>query len=297
MLDQNLPLYRSFYAVANAGNISNAAEILFISQPAVSKSIKKLEQNMHCTLFVRDHNGVKLTEAGRILYQHVEKAFATLSLAKEDIKAELEAEAGHLIIGTNISLCRRYLMPYLDVFLKEDAKMRLKLTFLTAGETIDLLEKNKIDIGLIRSPGIPENIDFHSVGMFHDVFVANPSYFKYLGIKDISNTEEILAKGTLILLDQERTARKLIDDSIAKKGYTAKNILALNFMEMILDFAMLGQGIGCVVKEFVQEELDNGTLIEVPLDIKIKPREAGFVRLKEDLRNPATKKFWELLNS
>lgn len=74
-MEQNLSLYRVFYTVANTGNISKAAEQLFISQPAISKSIRKLEQSLDVTLFSRNSRGVQLTEEGEILYTYVKKRF------------------------------------------------------------------------------------------------------------------------------------------------------------------------------------------------------------------------------
>lgn len=85
-MEQNLSLYRVFYTVANTGNISKAAEQLFISQPAISKSIRKLEQSLDVTLFSRNSRGVQLTEEGEILYTYVQKAFFSLQTGESRIK-------------------------------------------------------------------------------------------------------------------------------------------------------------------------------------------------------------------
>ena len=69
-MDQNLSQYRIFYAVAKAGNISRAAKELYISQPAISKSISKLEDSLNTVLFTRNSRGVQLTDEGQVLFEH-----------------------------------------------------------------------------------------------------------------------------------------------------------------------------------------------------------------------------------
>ena len=82
----NLNYYRVFYTVANTGNISKAADMLFISQPAISKAISKLEDGLHVKLFLRSSKGVTLTDEGQVLYNHIEKAFSNISQGEDEIR-------------------------------------------------------------------------------------------------------------------------------------------------------------------------------------------------------------------
>ena len=95
-MNQNLSLYRIFYAAALAGNISKAADELFISQPAISQSIKKLEQSLDTALFVRNSRGVQLTEEGELLFAHVKSAFQTLEAGEHTATAGRETEAAFI---------------------------------------------------------------------------------------------------------------------------------------------------------------------------------------------------------
>ena len=103
-MSQNLTAYRIFYTVAKAGNISKAARELYISQPAISKSIQKLEENTGCKLFLRSSRGVKLTPEGELLYSYVKNAFETLSLGEEKLRRSIELGVGHLNIGVSSAL-------------------------------------------------------------------------------------------------------------------------------------------------------------------------------------------------
>ena len=112
-MNQNLSAYRIFYTVANAGNISKAAKELYISQPAISKSIQKLEDGIGCKLFLRSSRGVTLTEEGELLYSYVKNAFETLTLGEEKLHRSIELGVGHLKIGVSSTLCKYLLLPYL----------------------------------------------------------------------------------------------------------------------------------------------------------------------------------------
>lgn len=90
-MNQNLSSYRIFYTVANTGNISKAAKELYISQPAISKSIQKLEESVGCKLFSRSSRGVVLTDEGKLLYEHVSEAFETLTMGEEKLKRSIRA--------------------------------------------------------------------------------------------------------------------------------------------------------------------------------------------------------------
>ena len=105
-MEQHLSLYRIFYTVANTGNISQAAKQLYNSQPAISKSISRLEESLGVTLFSRSSRGVTLTEEGRILYQHVRAAFEAIDTGEEQIRRMTALDMGNLHIGVSNTLCK-----------------------------------------------------------------------------------------------------------------------------------------------------------------------------------------------
>ena len=89
-MEQNLNLYHIFYTVAKCRNISGAARQLFISQPAISKAISRLEQNLNTVLFLRSSRGVRLTETGELLYRQVESAFQAISQGEEQLRDDMD---------------------------------------------------------------------------------------------------------------------------------------------------------------------------------------------------------------
>lgn len=274
-MNQNLSSYRIFYTVANTGNISKAAKELYISQPAISKSIQKLEESVGCKLFSRSSRGVVLTDEGKLLYEHVSEAFETLTLGEEKLKRSIELGVGHLKIGVSSTLCKYLLLPYLKEFIRQNPHISISISCQSTNDTLKLLEDNKIDIGLIGKPENLKNIHFDFLEEIEDIFVAAKDYLRNLKARGIQK-DHILQSSTLMLLDKNNMTRQYIDDYLQENQIIIKDSIDISDMDLLIDFARIGVGVACVIKNFVREDLGNGTLVEIPLGFPIHKREVGF---------------------
>ena len=151
-MEQNFNLYHIFYTVAKCRNISGAARELFISQPAISKAIARLEQNLGSTLFLRSSRGVKLTESGELLYSQVERAFLAIAQGEKQLLQMQKLGVGHLSLGASATLCKYVLLPILQPFVRQNPHIQISISCQSSYETIEALEKGSIDIGLIGGP-------------------------------------------------------------------------------------------------------------------------------------------------
>lgn len=274
-MNQNLSSYRIFYTVANTGNISKAAKELYISQPAISKSIQKLEESVGCKLFSRSSRGVVLTDEGKLLYEHVSEAFETLTMGEEKLKRSIELGVGHLKIGVSSTLCKYLLLPYLKEFIRQNPHISISISCQSTNDTLKLLEDNKIDIGLIGKPENLKNIHFDFLEEIEDIFVAAKDYLRNLKARGIQK-DHILQSSTLMLLDKNNMTRQYIDDYLQENQIIIKDSIDISDMDLLIDFAHIGVGVACVIKNFVREDLENGTLMEIPLGFPIHKREVGF---------------------
>ena len=274
-MNQNLSSYWIFYTVANAGNISKAAKELYISQPAISKSIQKLEESLNCKLFLRSSRGVLLTEEGSLLYDHVREAFESLSEGEEKLKRSIELGVGHLQIGVSTTLCKYLLLPYLKEFIHQNPHVNISIKCQSTYETLKLLDENKIDIGLIGKTENLKGISFYPLETIEDIFVANNEYLDNLKARGV-NRDQILENSTLMLLDKNNITRQYIDDFFQENHITVADSIDVSNMDLLIDFAKIGVGCACVIKNFVEKELADGTLLEIPLPIDIPKREVGF---------------------
>ena len=274
-MNQNLSSYWIFYTVANAGNISKAAKELYISQPAISKSIQKLEESLNCKLFSRSSRGVILTDEGNLLYGHVKEAFETLGTGEEKLKRSIELGVGHLQIGVSSTLCKYMLMPYLKEFIKRNPHISISINCQSTNDTLKLLDDNKIDVGLIGKPENLKNINFYYLDNIEDIFVATKDYIKNLNTRGISQNE-LLENSTLMLLDKNNMTRQYIDDYLQENHISVAESIDISNMDLLIDFAKIGVGVACVIKSFVSDELKDGSLVEIPLGCPIHKREVGF---------------------
>ena len=274
-MNQNLSSYRIFYTVANTGNISKAAKELDISQPAISKSIQKLEDSVGCKLFSRSSRGVVLTDEGQLLYEHVSEAFETLTIGEEKLKRSIELGIGHLKIGVSSTLCKYLLLPYLKEFIHQNPHISISISCQSTNETLQLLEDNKIDIGLIGKPDNLRNIHFDYLEEIEDIFVVAKDYLRNLKARGVPK-DSILQNSTLMLLDKNNMTRQYIDDYLQNNQIVIKDSIDISDMDLLIEFARIGVGVACVIRNFVKSDLENGTLIEIPLGFPIHKREVGF---------------------
>ncbi len=275
-MEQNLSQYRIFYAVAKAGNISRAAKELYISQPAISKSISKLEDSLNTVLFTRNSRGVQLTDEGQVLFEHTRDAFEELAKGEQELKRIREFNMGHIRIGVSNTLCRFIMVKYLKGFIEQYPHIKITIESQPTTQTLSMLEQQRIDIGLVVEQKPSRNMNFIPVMDIEDIFVATPSYLENLRLREGAGTD-VFQSGNLMLLDKNNITRHYIDDYMACNEIIANNLLEVTTMDLLIEFARIGLGIGCVIKEFVKEDLDSGRLVQLKLDTPIHKRNVGFL--------------------
>ena len=275
-MDQNLSQYRIFYAVAKAGNISRAAKELYISQPAISKSISKLEDSLNTVLFTRNSRGVQLTDEGQVLFEHTRDAFEELAKGEQELKRIREFNMGHIRIGVSNTLCRFIMVKYLKGFIEQYPHIKITIESQPTTQTLSMLEQQRIDIGLVVEQKSAKSMNFIPVMDIEDIFVATPSYLENLKLREGADTD-VFQSGNLMLLDKNNIPRHYIDDYMSVNEIVANNLLEVTTMDLLIEFARIGLGIGCVIKEFVKEDLDSGRLAQLKLDTPIHKRTVGFL--------------------
>lgn len=333
---ENLNNYKIFYTVAKKGNISHAAEALFISQPAISKSISNLETGLGTKLFDRTSKGVRLTPEGEILFNHISNAFDSISRGEDELKRINELGIGQLRIGVSTSLCKFILLDYLQDFIVANPHVKMYIDCHSTVNTIKLLQENAIDIGLICETSIPNGFHFQPIAEIHDIFVASRAYLDNLNLReqeeDISSnnpwifmgnytnlistqiqdkqtdtafseaasagifympTKEILEKSNLMLLEKNNITRTHIDAYLSENGIYPNQVLEINNMDLLIDFASIGMGVASVVREFAAEQLNSGVIVELPLENEIKKRAVGFIYSESKQKPAALSRFIE----
>lgn len=292
---ENLSYYHIFYTVAKSGNISRAAEELFISQPAISKSIKKLEETLDTTLFIRSSRGVTLTEEGQLLYEHVSQAFLALHEGELHLKRNRELEVGHLHIGVSTTLCKHIMLPLLHNFIRENPHIAVTIDCLSSAETAALLLENKLDVGLLVETRASKQLAFTPVSNLSYTFIASRQYLENLKLREDvdyrQKNNRFFKAATLMLMDRGNVSRQHAENYFRDNSIETGQILETSNMELLVEFSKIGLGVACVIRNFVEEDIKNGTLVEIPLQKNISMRTVGFAYSKDSVYNPSVEKF------
>ena len=152
-MNANLEYYKVFYHVAGCGSLTQAAEIMCISQPAVSQAIKQLETLIGGKLFLRTAKGVKLTPEGEVLYKYVKEGYETISLGEKKFRQLLDVDNGEIKIGASDMTLQFFLLPYLEKFHELYSNIRIRVTNGPTPETLEKLEDGRMDFCHVPSVG------------------------------------------------------------------------------------------------------------------------------------------------
>jgi DNA-binding transcriptional LysR family regulator len=283
IMQQSLTQYKTFYEVAKSENVSKASRILLISQPAVSKSIKKLEDSLGVKLFDRTTVGLNLTSEGKLLYEHLTTAFNHINDAELKLKTFSNINFGHLRIAASQSLVKHVLMSYINIYAREYPNIRLSVTTMHTNKCYEKLTEKKIDIAFLHKGDISyKEIEYISLHDIHYCFVASKDYISYFS-KIFPNDQDYFANGNILLLDKKNTTRDYIDKIFESNKIIPRQIMEVNNTESMVDFAKNGVGIACVIEEFIQDELDKKQLVKIPVKFKIPKYSVGYAYNKTNM--------------
>ena len=244
-MDINYELYKVFYHVAITLSFSEAYKQLFISQSAVSQSIKVLEKKLNQKLFIRSTKRVQLTPEGEILFKHIEPAMNLIKQGENQLLEAHTLNGGQLRIGASDTICRYYLVPYLNRFHKQFPHVHIKVTNQTSIACASLLEHGQVDFIVVNYPNsalssthIPRVIN-----EFHDVFVANRQYFPLDG-REVSLAS--LQKYPILMLDRKSTTSEFLHAMFQRSHLDLVPEIELSSNDLLIDLARIGLGIAFV---------------------------------------------------
>ena len=290
-MENNLNLYYIFYTVALHKNISGAAKELYISQPAISKAISKLEQSLDVILFHRSSRGVTLTMEGELLFTQVQTAFSAIRHGEEQLKKVNELGISQISIGVSITLCKYVLLPYMQQFVKDNPHIKVTITCHPTMETLRDIDNSVTDIGVVGIPSLPNGLTYIPFREIQDTFVTTDRYLENLKIRVGNDRKAILNNATFMMLNKENISRKYVDMYLSSHQITMDNIIEINTMDLLIELAKIDLGIACVIRDFVKDELDDHSLTEVSLGRAIPKRKLGLVYKDDTIMTDAMKKF------
>ena len=287
-----LELYRVFKEVAEAGNITAAAQTLFISQSAVSQSIKQLEAELQTRLFARNSRGVTLTADGRMLYEYVRSAMGLLETGEEKLSQSRDLQMGHLTIGASDTVTSQFLLPYLDRFHRQYPAIHIQIISGRSHKVLGLLQSGKVDIAFASTPQEGASLEPFPCLATHSIFVAGAEY--PCDFDHVYTLEEI-ARFPLILLERKASSRLYLEKYFLQNGLHLNPEIELGARSLLVDLAAIGFGVAGVTEEFVRRELESGRLRKLRTSFDIPPRSVDLCVLRDVPLTSAAQRFSDFI--
>lgn len=277
----NLELYKIFYIVANNKNITKASEELNISQPAVTKHIKTLEEQLGTPLFIRTKKGVVLNEYGEKIYLKVKHALILLDEAQKEISEHKTMNKGTIRIGISTSLTRKFLLNHIEKFHELYPNIVIDIITDPTKNLITQLKNGVIDIIISKFPDDRDmDLEYIKLGETKYIFAANEKY-KYLLNRKLDIKE--LEKFPILLQKRPSNSRKSADKYFKNNNVKIEPKMNIGSSNLLIDFLCIGYGIGYVTKLYVNEELKNHKLYELDLKQDTEYIPYGMILLKNNI--------------
>lgn len=287
MMNVDLELYKVFYVVAKNKHMTRASEELHISQPAISQSIKKLEDQLGGTLFLRSNKGMELTEEGKMFYEYVKGALELIGNAENEFTSFKDLSKGEIKVGCSTTLTKLILMDALENFHKDYPNININIVNDLTSNLINDLKLGKLDFVIFNESNVKENnLYLEKIKELKQGFVYNPDYYT-----DNVKTFSDLNKLPLILQNGESNSRKLLDYIALQKHVKLIPRMEVVSQELISEFANIGLGVGFVIIDLANRNFKN--LKELEINKTIPNINVYLALNKSVLLTFASKKFLE----
>ena len=273
----NLELYKVFYTVAKCGSLTRAAEELYISQPAVSQSIKQLETQLGVSLFNRTHRGMELSaQGGKVIFHKVEEALELFNEAQVMLSQLSGNATGTIRIGASDTIFEYVLSEKIVSFYEKYPAVKIELISDYSPKTLEDLKSGAIDVAFVN---LPMQVDdaltlYGDFKRLTDVFITGGKYPELTDGK-VALTE--LKKYPLITLDKDTVATKTLKSFLSSVGIGLSPSIEISSWELMKKLVERGMGIGVIPREYAEAELASGRLKIIETDVSPSARSVGMV--------------------
>ncbi len=277
----NLDLYRVFYTVAKCGSLTRAAEELYISQPAVSQSIKQLENQLGVSLFNRTHRGMELSaQGGKLIFKEVESALKLLYAAENRIGEMKTLATGNIRIGASDTIFEYFLADKIVDYHERFPNVKIELLADFTPETIEKLKSNRCDVGFVNLPTeIDEELKLdESSARLNDIFIVGE---KFASLAKEKLPVERLREYPLIFMNKNTVARRALENFFDTVGVELLPSIEVGSWDLMKRLVARGMGVGIIPREYAKKELEEGSLFAVETDPALPVRSVGMVLPKD----------------
>ena len=287
----NLEYYKSFYYAAKCGTITAAAAQLCLTQPTVTNSIQRLEEQLGCVLFHRTRHGVSLTTEGRILWNRVAPACQLLLTAEQELNALQCLDSGSLSIATTEMSFYSYVLPVMEKFTHDYPKVKVRFRSALPDAIINMLRTGEIDLAILHGPfSFDEHMECEKIGKIEECFVAGPRYaFLAVGLRSLSE----LMDYPFISLPEGSVTHQFTSSQFQSCGLTFEPDMEVTTIERVIQAVRRNLGIAMLPLQRAESCIADGAMFRIQADIPPMEREAFVITNRDMPPGPAARTFLE----
>ncbi|MDB6054016.1 MAG: LysR family transcriptional regulator [Verrucomicrobiales bacterium] len=253
---------RAFSLLAKTGSFTLAAKELFLSQSAVSHSMKALEQDVGCRLLERVGKRVVLTQAGEQLLMHAEKILHEMGSARSSLEQLSKWGRGRLRVGASTTACQYILPTVLREFKESFSQCLISIEPGDTPEALDMLRTNKVDLALVLEPHHEEQMEFHPLFVDELAFLVSPLHPWVLN-GHVTRLE--IPRQNYILYNKNSYTFRMVEDYFKQEDMILNTVVELGSMEATKELVKLGLGVSIVAPWIAQKELQERSVVVMPL--------------------------------
>ena len=294
-MNSNFEYYKIFYYVAKYENLTKAATALKTSQPAVTRTIHKLEGELGCRLFTRSKTGMKLTPEGRTFYGYVAAGCAQFFKGENDLSNLISLENGTIYISATETALHCYLFQAMEEFNSLYPNVRFKILNNSTTESVNAVKEGKVDLAFVSANlQVAKPLRMKILRKYRDILIAGKRFEELKAGKEELSLKELVSY-PWISLTAETITRRFLNEYFVKNGLTFAPDMELATTDMILPAVRHNLGLGFIPAEFADAELKSGQVFEIKVKEKLPERNIILIYDMEYPQSIAAKEFQKFL--
>lgn len=294
-MNSNFEYYKIFYYVAKYENLTKAATALKTSQPAVTRTIHKLENELGCRLFTRSKTGMKLTPEGRTFYGYVAAGCAQFFKGENDLSNLISLENGTIYISATETALHCYLFQAMEEFNSLYPNVRFKILNNSTTESVNAVKEGKVDLAFVSANlQVAKPLRMKILRKYRDILIAGMRFEELKAGKEELSLKELVSY-PWISLTAETITRRFLNEYFEKNGLTFAPDMELATTDMILPAVRHNLGLGFIPAEFADAELKSGQVFEIKVKEKLPERNIILIYDMEYPQSIAAKEFQKFL--
>jgi len=291
IFNTNMDYYKVFYYVVKLGSITLAAEHLSLTQPNVTKTIQRLEEDLQCKLFTRTKRGVTLTAEGEALWMRAEPACELIIAAERELRAIQMLESGTMNIASMEMGFSEYILPALRLFQQDYPKVKIRVRTQMPDEMFEMLKAGIIDLAVSSPLAEPDKtFEYRTIDIFQESLIVGP---RYAFLAEDEHTLEELTQYPFISMPEGSPGKEYMKGYFRKFGLIYEPDIEVTSMELVIQAAEANFGIGTVPLRVVERLIKNGALFCLRLTDELPERRALAITNRSIAINKATQVFIE----